>query len=432
MSGRVGSGLRALRAALLAAVLATLTLVTVACGGGGEHVTLTVWSPGNPDGGALAQLDDAFMRAHPDVTIDRVNQPPDTYPTALRSAIAARKGPDVFMWFATPSVFDYHRAAAPLTNLVSDEDKRALIGWDNVSAADGTPYAVPWSGQGSAFYYNKALFRRAGLDPEHPPTSWFDLLSACNALKASGIVPIAAGFKDGHYAVWLLEQFMSQYQTDAERAKSLTAPDWRSPAARKGLERIAELQRRGCFTPGSKDIALFPDAVDDFEAGKGAIFLGLVATAANWSEFADAAADRDIAPMKTPLVPGSRWQEPRLDFGPGLAWIVTRWSDHQEAADDYLSFISGAASQKSMFDRVGTFPNRSDTKARTDDRAGQQLLDWVAAGDTFTGPLATVPAPVALALKKSAPRLIAGRTSVDDVLARMQSAQDELQPVPTH
>ena len=67
---------------------------------------------------------------------------------------------------------------------------------------DGKYYGVPFDWGAVGMFYNKALFKQAGLDPEKPPTTWTELLDAVKALKAAGITPIAIGEKDkwpGHF-----------------------------------------------------------------------------------------------------------------------------------------------------------------------------------------------------------------------------------------
>ena len=47
------------------------------------------------------------------------------------------------------------------------QDKQRLAGWDAFSK-DGKIYAAPVTLQGHPIYYNKALYKKAGLDPEKP------------------------------------------------------------------------------------------------------------------------------------------------------------------------------------------------------------------------------------------------------------------------
>ena len=41
---------------------------------------------------------------------------------------------------------------------------------------NGRLYGLPWVQGSRVLYYNKALFRQAGLDPSQPPTTWAELL----------------------------------------------------------------------------------------------------------------------------------------------------------------------------------------------------------------------------------------------------------------
>ena len=61
---------------------------------------------------------------------------------------------------------------------------------------------MPWRWGAVGFFYNKALFEQAGLDPENPPATWDEFLDAVKALKDAGITPIALGEMDkwpGHF-----------------------------------------------------------------------------------------------------------------------------------------------------------------------------------------------------------------------------------------
>ena len=59
------------------------------------------------------------------------------------------------------------------------------------SHADGKTWSVPYQRSTAIFYYNKAAFQDAGLDPEKFPTTWADLAAAAEKLTkrdASGRV----------------------------------------------------------------------------------------------------------------------------------------------------------------------------------------------------------------------------------------------------
>ena len=59
------------------------------------------------------------------------------------------------------------------------------------SHADGKTWSVPFQRSTAIFYYNKAAFQDAGLDPEKFPTTWAELAATAEKLTkrdASGRV----------------------------------------------------------------------------------------------------------------------------------------------------------------------------------------------------------------------------------------------------
>jgi ABC-type glycerol-3-phosphate transport system substrate-binding protein len=57
-------------------------------------------------------------------------------------------------------------------------------------------------------YYNKDLFKKAGLDPNTPPTTWAEVEKDAQALKSTGKVPWAAPMSNQYVTV---QTFMSVY-----------------------------------------------------------------------------------------------------------------------------------------------------------------------------------------------------------------------------
>ncbi|MBU8539987.1 ABC transporter substrate-binding protein [Falsiroseomonas tokyonensis] len=54
------------------------------------------------------------------------------------------------------------------------------------SKAEGKTWSVPFQRSTAVYYYNKDLFRAAGLDPEAPPRTWAQLIEAGRKLTADG------------------------------------------------------------------------------------------------------------------------------------------------------------------------------------------------------------------------------------------------------
>ena len=87
-------------------------------------------------------------------------------------------------------------------------------------------------------------------------------------------MPITSGWKDGYYAAWWIGILSADFQTKSELASPNT--NWESPAFAKAWNTLISLRDAGYMTPHDEGIALFPDAVNNFGAGKGAMFLGSV------------------------------------------------------------------------------------------------------------------------------------------------------------
>jgi len=69
-------------------------------------------------------------------------------------------------------------------------------------------YGVPIDVSAIEIYYNKDLFKQAGLDPEKPPQTWDEFLEAGKKLRSAGIQPFASGFGEG----WLIGVFAASYE----------------------------------------------------------------------------------------------------------------------------------------------------------------------------------------------------------------------------
>jgi len=59
-------------------------------------------------------------------------------------------------------------------------------------SSDGDYYQMPWKSNPVMIFYNKAIFQKAGIDPNNPDLSSYDkFLAAAQKIKASGAAPYA-------------------------------------------------------------------------------------------------------------------------------------------------------------------------------------------------------------------------------------------------
>ncbi len=111
------------------------------------------------------------------------------YVTKLATAIRAGSPPDlVGIDDINSQLFIYHKVFTDLTPLVNalPEKNKLSPGALNLTTENGHYYGTPYVADMSVLWYNKTLFRRAGLDPNKPPSSYAGILSDGRKITALG------------------------------------------------------------------------------------------------------------------------------------------------------------------------------------------------------------------------------------------------------
>ncbi|MBO3748505.1 ABC transporter substrate-binding protein [Streptosporangiaceae bacterium NEAU-GS5] len=176
----------------LLVALAAVILPLTACGsGGGEAsggpVTLTFWNGyTGPDRPALEALVKKFNDTHPTIKIQMNIMTWDVLFQKLLPAYTSGTGPDMVAFddvqigrYAGKGVLRpvddwYAKDATTVGNLV----KPAV----DATVFKDKKYAVPMTFTPILMYYNKKMFKDAGLDPENPPKTWADWQTALKKL----------------------------------------------------------------------------------------------------------------------------------------------------------------------------------------------------------------------------------------------------------
>ena len=190
-----------------ALVLATGLVVglTAACSGGaaqqaGGPVTITI--DGQPpqtqpfDRKIFDADVAAFEKAHPDIKVTAHEGFMD--PKTFSAKLAGGQLEDVFyVYFTDPATLIARHQAADITDYVKDvphvnDIQPALL--DVFKDAQGHVYGLPTANYSMGLLYNRALFTKAGLDPDKPPTTWDEVRA--DAKKIAGLGNNTVGFAD--------------------------------------------------------------------------------------------------------------------------------------------------------------------------------------------------------------------------------------------
>ena len=150
---------------------------------GGGKTTITVFNDKPETATQLQNLAKDYQNSHKNVQIDisTVGGTQDGN-AALKSMFASsNNGPTLFMIAGLTYVNEYQKYLVDQTN--SDLTKQAIKGTLAGATLNGKVYGAPTNVEGSGFIVNKALFKKAGIDPESIK-SFSDFKTAVETLDA--------------------------------------------------------------------------------------------------------------------------------------------------------------------------------------------------------------------------------------------------------
>ena len=170
-------------------------------------------------GGALTEVVDSivadFEAENPDIKVNAIYS--GNYDDTRVRALSALNSGDPAQLAVMFSIDAYdlieQDLILPFNDLVSGSDGAnwlnsfypALMANGNI---EGKTWGIPFQRSTIVAYYNKDMFRAAGLDPESPPTSWDELISMGKALTKDGAYGIM--IPSTGYPYWMFQALAIQ------------------------------------------------------------------------------------------------------------------------------------------------------------------------------------------------------------------------------
>src|SRR5262249_2855278 len=134
------------------------------------------------------RLVDAYNKGHKN-QVKLTVIPNDSYLAKVGAAAGSNSLPDIL---ASDVVYTPNYTKQGLFQDIS-ADIKALPSYSGVAKSHldvasykGKTYAVPHKLDSSVFFYNKNLFKQAGLDPEKPPKNFDEILTYARAINKLG------------------------------------------------------------------------------------------------------------------------------------------------------------------------------------------------------------------------------------------------------
>jgi multiple sugar transport system substrate-binding protein len=356
-------------------VAVTLVAGSAACGGDAAEdttagadsgATITLWTRAATEAVSKAYAE-SYNATHKN-TVEVTAYPNEEYPAKLASAAGARSLPDLF---AADVVFAPQYASQGLW-LDLTERFGALPVKDKVAPAhvrNGTwkekNYAVPHTIDMSVLLYNKDLYKKAGLDPEKPPTSLTEFAAQARAVDKLGgdVNGTYFGGNCGGCNVFTLWPSVWAAGGDVMNAEG-TASTVNSPAMADVFALYRKLYEEGVAAPAAKDEA-GPTWLGALQSGR----IGIAPAPSVWLGTIEEKADFDLG-----VAPISGLNGGESTFVGGDAIGIGATTKNAAAAWDFLAWTLGDEAQVEVVAKGKGVPVRTDLAANKYSSADPRIV----------------------------------------------------------
>jgi len=341
--------------AALAGAVTALALALTGCSGAGAQPSPTSteivprqisWLLSRPaDGSVISivkKLADEYAAKHPGFSLNLITTPDrPSYLQKLQTLAAANQLPELFDTDATPFTQKLVKQGklVDVQKMLTDlglYDKYRPLALDYQRFDDGGLYMVPFEFELEFFWYNKALFEKAGVGV---PKTLDDIVSLCKPLRDSGVIPISVDGQDG----WPLQRYMS-YQPFR-----LAGPDYidklkkgeakmSDEVGSKAVQWMANLGSNKCFQDGFSSQG-YTDARDLFTSGKAAMYqIGTWELASLTSKDLPASVRDNVDFFTLPTVDGAVTADNEYTVVSGIGMAISQQT-YDPLMKDFLKFV---------------------------------------------------------------------------------------------
>lgn len=313
-------------------------------------ITLTEWDQNTGTtgiGAAQVELNNAFMKKYPNVTIKRNDQSFADLKTTLKLALSSNNPPDVVQ--ANQGYPDMGAFVA--ADLLQPIDKwDAIYGWkkrfpsallnlnsfsgDGKTFNSGNLYGVSQTGEIVGVYYNKKILAAVGVTV---PKTFDEFTAALKTVKAKGKLPLEYGDSNKSPGIHIMGIVQSAL-AGATEVRNLVfdtgGAKWTDATTLKSAEVMAGWAKSGYLTPGFNGKS-DDDALADFGKGSAAFYISGTWQLATLST----ALGTDVGFVVLTGANGKAVTQ----GGEGLAWAMTSKTKNPDVAAAYIDFITNAA-----------------------------------------------------------------------------------------
>ncbi|MFS8047357.1 ABC transporter substrate-binding protein [Rhizobium sp. BR 314] len=317
---------------------------------------------------ATKRLIAEFEAANPNVKVNGIGVPSSDISTRIQADVAAGHGPDIAqMVFSDLDFFVNNLGAVALEDTVPAEELSSHFEGMSpkglkLGVYNGKTYGLAYTFSTPVLFYNADLFRKAGLDPDHPPQTWAEVKVAAKAIvDKTGQDGLATGIFGPSAGDWLFQGLIRSNNGDvlsADRKRLVFA----EPAAVEAVSMLHDLYTSGVYT--NLDINA---AMDGMAAGTVGMYLQTSAIQAYLVK--GATGNFDLRATTMPRF----GEKPVRPNNSGSALVIMSADPlKQRAAWELMKFMTSKHAYTVITSEIGYLPLRTDI---VDDP--QYLGNWV-------------------------------------------------------
>jgi raffinose/stachyose/melibiose transport system substrate-binding protein len=340
----------------------------------------------NTWGAVVEQINAEFKKANPGVEIVTESYPDQPYQQKMKIYRTAHQLPDVFKYWSFSSLLKPMVDGGQAMPLDRKEFEKLgyLPGALDSNVYGGKLYGIPVSADLWVVYYNKALFKQAGI--EKLPTTIDELQAAAAKLKAKGIIPLTTDGKDAwplcitlDLLTWRLSGDQTLPQQALDRKIKFTDPVFVKAAAQ-----LQGLVKAGVF---NEDLMVsdYGAAKNLFGQGKAAMYLmgswelGLGSDKTFSDEFR-----ANVDAFKFPVVKGGKGKADDLMAWYGGNYVVNAEGKNKDVSAKYVAFYAKRFPALA-WETQATFPAQKVQARPTDTVVAKTLLKIAADAKATSG-----------------------------------------------
>ncbi|MFG2133263.1 extracellular solute-binding protein [Streptomyces sp. NPDC048751] len=350
------------RGFLAASAAAGLSITALSgCGGGSDGgssgtTTLEWWHimTTEPAKGVWASLARQFESQNPKVKIKIVALENEAYKSKMTALTASGKLPDIFHTWGGGVLKQQADAGLveDLTDRTKDWTGTLLPVAKEPYLLDEKVYGIPDDIGMVGFWYNKALFKKAGIAT--PPTTWSGFLDAVRALKSAGVAPIALAGKEKWPGMYYWAYLAMRTAGIDALQKAAASKDFTGAGFVEAGEHLKELVALQPFQKGFLGAAYSGPTGQAAAVGNGKAAMELMgqwAPTVERTEGKGLGANLGFFPF--PTVEGGKGALTEV-FGGGGGLALRQGAP--QAAVDFLKFFASAGTNRELVKKTGTLP----------------------------------------------------------------------------